>query len=134
MLAISTLLVVASGLLHALWNLFAKRSLNKTVFLWSIQWVAVILYLPLAIWSARHLHASAKGYVLLALSVLSHGIYVLFLSRTYRLGDLSVVYTLMRGMSPLLVPMIGVVCVGEHLPPAGWVGVAFIVIGIWSLG
>jgi len=34
-------LVITSGLLHAVWNLFAKQSLDKVVFLWSIQRVAV---------------------------------------------------------------------------------------------
>jgi hypothetical protein len=100
-------LVVMSGLLHAVWNLFAKQSLNKVVFLWSIQWVAVLLYLPFAMTAIGHGNIPFVGWLLLTVSVGLHGVYVVLLSQTYNAGDLSHVYPLMRGVSPLLVPLIG---------------------------
>ena len=48
MAAVGIFLVVTSGLLHAVWNLFAKRSLDKTAFLWWMQVVATLVYLPWA--------------------------------------------------------------------------------------
>ncbi len=132
MLAIS--LVVVSGLLHAVWNLFTKRSLNKTVFLWWIQVVATVIYLPWAIIAILHRDIPATGWWLLTLTVSVHGLYVTLLSKTYTAGDMSQVYPLMRGVSPLLAPMIGVVLLGEHLSAFGWLGVVCIVVGIWTLG
>jgi len=130
-LAIS--LVVISGLLHAVWNLFTKRSLDKTAFLWWMQVLATAIYLPWAIIAILHRDIPAIGWWLLALTVSVHGLYVTLLSKTYTAGDMSQVYPLMRGVSPLLVPIIGVVLLGEHLSTFGWLGVVCIVVGIWTL-
>lgn len=40
------LLVLASGLLHAVWNMYTKKSGNKYIFLWYCQLAAVLLFLP----------------------------------------------------------------------------------------
>lgn len=130
------MLVVVSGLIHSVWNLFAKRSDNKAVFLWFCQWAAIIVFLPLAI---RELGAlghpiRASGWIVLGVAVFFHGAYVLLLTKTYSLGDLSQVYPIMRGTSPLLVPLIGVGMLGERLSPAGWIGVVCIVTGVFAIG
>ena len=127
-------LVVTSGLLHAVWNLFTKQSVNKVVFLWSIQWVAVLLYLPFALTAIWHHHIPFVGWLLLTVTAALHGVYVVLLSQIYNAGDLSQVYPLMRGVSPLLVPLIGVFVLGEQLSILGWIGVAGVVVGIWILG
>lgn len=136
MFSIALFLVVASGLIHSIWNLFAKKSVNKVVFLWFCQWAAIMIFLPFTV---RELVAlghplQSIGLILLLVSVLLHGIYVLLLARTYSIGDLSQVYPIMRGTSPLLVPLIGVLILGEHLSITGWIGVVFIVIGISLIG
>lgn len=127
-------LVSVSGLVHAVWNLFAKRSINKVVFLWLFQGVAVIAYLPWALLALRHHVVPPAGWLLLLGTTAVHGLYVMLLARTYRLGDLSQVYPLMRGMSPLLVPLIGVTLLGDSLTPWGWLGVSTILAGILLLG
>ena len=128
------LFVVASGFLNALWNLFAKQSLNKVVFLWSFQWVAICIYLPWAVASLNSHAIPRIGWLCLLCSISLHGFYVVALSRTYTLGDLSQVYPLMRGVGPLLVPLLGVLWLGERLSWVGWLGVASIVVGIAILG
>lgn len=40
----------------------------------------------------------------------------------------------MRGVSPLLVPLVGVLALGERLSVFGWLGVGSVVVGIWILG
>lgn len=127
-------LVLSSGLLHAIWNLFVKRSLNKIVFLWSFQWVAVVVFLPWALAAIGHHHVPVRGWALFAVTAALHGAYVLLLAKTYSIGDLSQVYPLMRGVGPFLVPILGVVLLGEHLSRIGWLGVGAVVIGIGMLG
>ncbi|MDA8346056.1 MAG: DMT family transporter [Thermaerobacter sp.] len=134
MSTLSIVLVVASGFVHALWNLWAKRSENPLLFLWSFQWVALAVYAPFAWWSLRGLAVSGAGVAFLALTIALHGIYVLLLSRSYALADLSQVYPLMRGTSPLFVPLLGVLLLGEHLRGLGWLGVALIAIGVLTIG
>ena len=59
--------------------------------------------------------------------------YFATLAAAYRRGDLSVVYPIARGSAPLLAVLIGVVILGERLDPAGYVGVACLLIGILAL-
>jgi len=74
------------------------------------------------------------GLALLLVSVLLHGGYVILLAQTYALADLSQAYPIMRGTSPLLVPLAGVLILGEHLSLVAWMGVGSIVIGIFLVG
>lgn len=38
-------LVILSGLIHSIWNLFTKKSINKIVFLWFCQCAAILIFL-----------------------------------------------------------------------------------------
>lgn len=134
MFSLAIFLVIMSGLLHAVWNLLAKRSVNPVVFLWSFQWVAVVVYLPWALAAIGGHPVPMRGWMLLALTAAVHGTYVLLLANTYSLGDLSQVYPLMRGVSPILVPVLGVALLGERLSPPGWLGVGAVIAGIGMLG
>jgi drug/metabolite transporter (DMT)-like permease len=133
--SIALLLVVFSGLIHSVWNLFTKKSINKVVFLWFTQWAAIIIFLPFTIKELAGLTHPVPfiGLGLLFISVLLHGVYVLLLGKTYSAGDLSQAYPIMRGTSPLLVPLIGVLILGEHLSFVNWLGVVSIVIGIFLI-
>lgn len=134
LLFLTLFLVIMSGLLNAIWNLFAKRSLNKVVFLWSFQWVAVVIYLPWALAAMEQRHIPLQGWILLAVTAAVHGVYVILLSRTYSIGDLSQMYPLMRGVSPVIVPLLGVTLLNEQLSGMGWAGVGLVITGLGILG
>ncbi len=55
---------------------------------------------------------------------------MLLLARSYKLADLSQLYPIMRGTSPLLVPLLGTWLLGERLPVVGWLGAALVVLGV----
>ncbi|WP_219835444.1 DMT family transporter [Paenibacillus sp. R14(2021)] len=133
MFSLAILLVLGSGFLHSVWNLYTKKSLNKHVFLWYCQLVAVLMFLPWTIheWSSSQL--GGTGLLLILVSMCLHGLYVLLLAATYAAGDLSQVYPIMRGSSLLLVPLLGVTLLGERLTVVGWVGIFTIVIGVTLL-
>jgi len=130
MFGIAILLVLGSGFLHSVWNLYTKKSLNKHVFLWFCQLVAIIVFLPWTIfeWNSSQLYGT--GLMIILASMLLHGLYVILLAAAYSVGDLSQVYPIMRGTSPLLVPLLGVTLLNETLSFIGWVGVLSIVLGI----
>lgn len=117
------LLVIASGMAHAVWSMFTKRSRNKSVFLWSIMMVATILLLPVLITELWRNPLTVGSYGLLLVSVILQAIYSWLLSKTYELGDLSQIYPIMRGTSTLLVPIIGVLFLSESLSIFGWIGI-----------
>ncbi len=45
MVGAAFLLVIGSGFLHSIWNLYTKKSINKEVFLWYCQltWLYTIV-------------------------------------------------------------------------------------------
>ncbi|OXL82113.1 hypothetical protein BCV73_02720 [Paenibacillus sp. SSG-1] len=123
MLLLPIVLVIASGMAHAVWSMFTKRSRSKSVFLWSIMMVATILLLPVLITELWKNPMNAASYGLLLLSMLLQAVYSWLLSKTYELGDLSQIYPIMRGTSTLLVPVIGVLFLNESLSVFGWLGI-----------
>ncbi|WEK56007.1 MAG: DMT family transporter [Candidatus Cohnella colombiensis] len=132
MIYVAVLFVILSGLIHSIWNLFTKKSVNKSVFLWFCQIAAVLIFLPTFVYEMRHVESiPLAGIALIVCSVITHGIYSVLLARTYVIGDLSQVYPIMRGISPLFVPLIGVLILNEHLSFLGWIGIVGIVIGIF---
>ncbi|WP_418041039.1 EamA family transporter [Paenibacillus xylanilyticus] len=117
-------LVLASGMAHAVWSMFTKRSLNKSVFLWSIMMIPTVILLPVLIVELVREPITMAAYALLVLSMALQALYSWLLSQTYELGDLSQIYPIMRGTSTLLVPLIGVFFLGETLSSFGWIGIA----------
>ncbi|MEE9152769.1 MAG: hypothetical protein V3U42_01650 [candidate division NC10 bacterium] len=122
-------LVIASALFHAVWNLHAKQSEDKLLFLWGMLCVGSLLFLPVLIvgpWP--NLPQQGWGYILGSGAI--HAAYYFFLAEAYKRGDLSLVYPLARGSSPLLVVEGGIwsaeIC--RFGPRCGGVG------GDWPLG
>ncbi|MDR6553356.1 GRP family sugar transporter [Paenibacillus qinlingensis] len=133
MLTASILLVIASGLAHAIWSLFTKSSLNKGVFLWSIIMVTTVILLPYLIKELWFTPLTLSAYGLLLLSAALQAVYALLLSRTYNMGDLSQIYPIMRGTNTLFIPIFGVLFLRESLSPLGWMGLLCMVIGFLLL-
>jgi drug/metabolite transporter (DMT)-like permease len=124
-----------SGLIHSIWNLFTKNSIHKSVFLWYCQWAAIIIFLPFTLVEINTMDpVPAIGWMWLLASMILHGVYVWLLAKAYTIGDLSQVYPIMRGTSPLLVPVFAVVFLNEQLQMLGWIGVLCIVTGILLVG
>lgn len=133
MAGLAIALVLGSGFVHSIWNLYTKKSMNKIVFLWICQIIAVIVLIPWTVAEWDAVHFTGAALLIMLASVVLHGMYVLLLAATYTVGDLSQVYPIMRGTSPLLVPFMAVLFLDESLSPMGWVGVAAIVAGILFL-
>lgn len=133
MLIAATLLVLASGLAHAIWSLFTKSSHNKSVFLWSIIMVTTVILLPTLIRELWLHPLSLSAYGLLLLSACLQAIYGLLLTRTYTMGDLSQIYPIMRGTNTLLIPLIAVIFLRESLSLYGWLGLLCMIFGFLAL-
>lgn len=129
----SILLVICSGLAHAVWNLFAKQSTEKNVFLWAILVPTTLILLPSFVVEAMHTELTIQGALLIALSLLLQAGYALLLTETYKYGDLSQVYPIMRGTSTLFIPTIGVVFFAESFSMWGWIGLGCIVVGLFVM-
>jgi drug/metabolite transporter (DMT)-like permease len=126
---LSVLLVLASGITHAVWNLLTKHSENKQLFLWVIFVPSTVLLLPMFLEEVSRPDVSVQGYLLLLLSMLIQGAYANFLAKSLTHGDMSQVYPMMRGISTFLLPLISVIFLKETLSIWGWIGLLCIAAG-----
>jgi drug/metabolite transporter (DMT)-like permease len=130
-------LVLTAAVLHATWNVLAKRAqaADTVAFVWLTTALSMVVYLPVvAAWlivvPLRH-PITAAGFAFIAGTAVIHSAYFLLLQRGYRVGDLSLVYPLARGTGPLLASIAAVLFLGERPGAAGWFGIAAIVGGIF---
>jgi uncharacterized membrane protein len=127
-------LVVLAALVHATWNLLAKRAAGSgPVFVLAYSLVAVVAYAPWVAWLlARGDGIAWSGAALL--TVLASGVlhlgYSLALQRGYQVADFSVVYPVARGSAPLLSSLGAVLVLGEALTGLRVMGLLGVVAGI----
>ena len=129
-------LVAASALLHVVWNVRLKTAGDplRAATIGMLAGTVVIVPVGVAAWVASGSPAMSPLGVSLGLaSGVFEAAYFVLLAEAYRRGDLSVVYPLARGTAPLLLVVVGVVFLDERLGPAGWVGVALLVVGFLAL-
>lgn len=128
-------LVLGAAVLHATWNLCAKRAGGGLPFVWLVGAVICACYVPvLAIyWTTRHpvLPSGAIPWIL-GSGVLKTS-YSLFLQRGYRTGDFSLIYPLARGTGPLLSTLAAIAFLGERPSPLALAGGLVIVVAIFFL-
>jgi drug/metabolite transporter (DMT)-like permease len=130
-------LVLTAAVLHASWNLLAKRAqaADTVAFVWLTTLASVAIYLPaVVVWlivvPLRH-PLTAVDFAFIAGTAVIHSAYLLLLQRGYRVGDLSLVYPLARGTGPLLASVAAVFLLGERPGALGFIGIAAIVGGIF---
>jgi drug/metabolite transporter (DMT)-like permease len=133
MTGVAFTLVLASAFMHAGWNFLAKRSPRQTPFLCAMAGVATLVVIVPGIVSGV---VDGVGWAVLwwgAGTAFLHSVYIIALSRGYRLGDLSSVYPISRGMGPALVPILAVPLLGETISALAAAGIAVIVVGIYVM-
>ena len=114
------LLVLLAALLHASWNALVKTGPDPLLSLASLHVTAALVVIPI-IFQVPLPNAECIPY--LAASVGIHWLYYGLLSSAYRVGDLSHVYPLSRGIAPLLVAGVSALVAGEFLPGLTIVGI-----------
>jgi uncharacterized membrane protein len=133
MTALATLMVLGSALMHATWNMLAKRSSHPLAFLWLVNTASMVMFAPVFLWAlVRYgLPSSALPFVI-ATGVL-HILYISFLSQAYRYGALSIAYPISRGTGVALVPLVAVPVLSEEISITGLLGIGLVLIGIVGL-
>jgi drug/metabolite transporter (DMT)-like permease len=124
------LLVLLAALLHASWNAITKAGRDPLLTLWIVTSTGGVL-VAVGLFFVDFPPRAAWPY--LAGSVAIHFVYQLFLVTAYRLGDLSQVYPIARGLSPCVVAALAAAIAGERLAPLQLAGLALVSLGIASL-
>lgn len=128
-------LILGAAVIHASWNLIAKRAGGGVAFAWCFSVVETTLYLPAAVVALVILEPEIglEALGLIAASAALHAAYFLSLQRGYRVGDLGLVYPIARGLAPLLAMAGAVVFLGERPGPATVAGALLVAGGVLSL-
>jgi drug/metabolite transporter (DMT)-like permease len=135
MTAVAVTLVLIAAVLHATWNLCAKRAGGGLPFVWLVGVVICTLYVPVlaATCTLRPPNLTLVDLAWIAGSGGLKTAYSLSLQRSYRTGDFSLIYPLARGTGPLLAMFGAVTLLGERPSLLGVVGAAVIIGAVFVL-
>ena len=128
-------LVLLAALLHALWNIVAKKAGGNhhfaliSVLLTCVLWAPVALWFGLDQWRLWGL----REWAVLGVSALVHVLYFTVLLTGYRKSDLTVVYPVARGSGPLFAAIGAVLLLGERPSVLGVAGVLALCGGVWLI-
>ena len=129
------LLVLAAALLHATWNVAAKRAGGNHHFALITVIQSTTLWLPLGLWFGWDV-VPRWGWLewgLLTASAVVHVVYFNVLLKGYRVADLTVVYPVARGSGPLLTALAAVLFMGEQLSVLGMAGLLGVCGGVFLI-
>ncbi|GAB3730885.1 EamA family transporter [Amycolatopsis oliviviridis] len=129
--------VIVAAVIHAGWNLAAKRIRRGGArFVWAYYSFSAILLVPVMAVSLAVEPQRPQWTWLLAAAVTAvfHVTYGVVLQRGYAVGDLSVVYPVARGTGPLISVLAAVVLLGERPGVLGLVGAFLVVAGVLVIG
>jgi len=128
-------LVLVAALLHAFWNILAKKTGGNRHFIWIGGALVSVLYAPLALWLGwRELPLwGAREWAFVCASGVLHLLYFEVLMKGYRVSELTVVYPVARGTGPLISSVVAVLLLGESLSLHGALGVLAICIGVFVI-
>jgi drug/metabolite transporter (DMT)-like permease len=123
--------VLLAALLHASWNAMIKGGGDVLHDTAGIIVGAMLIGLPFMFVVPV---PSAAAWPFIIASVAVHLAYYWLMISAYRVGDLSLVYPLMRGVAPLITAIAGIGVLGEMPAPVAWVGMLLISAGVFVLG
>ena len=135
MTTFALVLVLGSAVLHATWNLLAKRANAGVPFLWLVYVVGAIAYAPLAL-AVVLIAQPALGWPALLFVAVAVGLQTLYfatLTAGYRAGELSLVYPIARASGPVVATAGAILLLGERPTPLALGGAAAIVAGAFVL-
>ena len=128
-------LIILAGIIHAFWNIVAKKAGGDSRFSLFTSVLNALVWLPLG-WGLGKDVVPLWGlteWTFVTISALLHVFYFIILLRGYRVADLTVVYPLARGSGPLLSSMVAILFLGEHLSAFGAFGIGGVVAGVFLI-
>lgn len=128
-------LILLAGVIHASWNIAAKKANGDARFSFQTSVFNMLIWAPVGVtlgWNVVPGWGLTEwGFVVL--SGVLHIFYFIVLLRGYRRSDLTVVYPLARGSGPLLSSLVAVLFLGEKISLFGVAGIAGVVIGVFLI-
>lgn len=128
-------LVLVAGVIHAGWNIAAKKAGGDARFALFTSIFQTLVWMPLGIWLAWDVvpRWGWHEWSMIVVTGLLHVGYYVILLRGYRHADLTVVYPMARGSGPLLSSVVALLFFDEQLSALGGAGIAGVVLGVFLI-
>jgi drug/metabolite transporter (DMT)-like permease len=124
--------VLTAALVHAIWNVIAKRAVGCHHFVWLYSGASILVWSPVVGYVL--VSRGPPGHPLQWLALLATGVlhlgYSIALQAGYRAADLSIVYPIARGFGPLLSFVGAVLWLGDPYSRTSLLGLGLILGGI----
>ena len=123
-------LILFAATLHAGWNLIIKSFTNSLsaigfkLLFQSIIFIPFIFFVPLP---------TGITWFFIIGSVVLHNYYFITLGISYNKGDLSYVYPISRGCSPIFVTILSSLFLQDKVSSTGWIGILIVSFGLLLL-
>ena len=128
-------MVIVAALLHAFWNIVAKKTGGDRHFVLMGGLLLALFWAPVGLWLGWR-EVPRWGWVqwaFVAASGVVHLAYFKVLLKGYRVSDLTVVYPVARGTGPLVSSLLAVAVLGEALTLRGGLGVLCVCGGVFII-
>jgi drug/metabolite transporter (DMT)-like permease len=128
-------LVIVAALLHALWNVVAKKTGGDARFALIAALFLVVIWAPLGVWAAWDAmgHWGWLEWTVLLASAAVHVVYFTTLLRGYGVPALRIVSRGARGPGPLLASLGALAWLGESMGVTAAAGVAGVATGVFLI-
>lgn len=128
-------LILLAGLIHASWNIAAKKAGGDARFAFFTSVLLAVVWLPVGIWAGKDVvtHWGRVEWGFIVASAILHVLYFIVLLRGYMKADLTVVYPIARGSGPLLSSLVAILLLGEHISLMGMAGILGVVGGVFLI-
>lgn len=127
-------MVLLAATLHALWNFVAKQSTENLSVMWLGICLASVLSWPWALLVSHAERLTLDGLPYIAATGVLHAGYFGFLARSYKTGDISLVYPVARGTGVAGTALVAWLFLHETLSLQGTMGILAICAGTALIG
>lgn len=126
-------LILLAGIIHASWNIAAKKANGDARFAFQSGVLMMVVWAPVGLWLGWRVvpQWGRTEWAFVMLSGVLHVVYYVTLLRGYRKSDLTVVYPLARGSGPLLSSLVAILFLGERISVMGFAGILGVVVGVF---
>ncbi len=128
-------MVLVAALLHATWNIVAKKAGGEKHFVLIVALLLSLFWTPVGLWLGWSdvPRWTWREWVVAGCSGLLHLAYFHVLLKGYRVSDLTVVYPVARGTGPLVSSLLAVAVLGEAMTLHSAAGVLCVCGGVFII-
>lgn len=128
-------MVLLAAVMHAFWNFFTKKTKkDRFALLWIAHLYIMLFTIPIIPNGLFKLTLEYNLFICILFTGIIHSLYIITLGWAYRIGEISLIYPISRGVGIFGASVGGSILGIDSLNYLGIIGVCIIVLGVIILG